>query len=263
MKKFFLTFLFIFLSITTAHGDDGGWSPVGLGITEDFQFPKKESDVYGLRVGVYENDNRNVYGLDVSVFNTEARRVSGVQLGFYSNVHYFEGIQIVYGNEIPVSSLKGIQVSGISFIEELYGVQVSLGGVVWQPIGIQISGLMTMGVGGAGLQVAGIGNSTCLYDRGGFYVGIQVAGIVNSGCNVRGLQIALFNIVSTEKTEDNFKATFKGVQVGVLNRADNVTGLQIGVFNYAKTMKGIQIGLINIIRSNETFTFMPILNARF
>jgi hypothetical protein len=73
--------------------------------------------------------------------------------------------------------------------------------------------------------------------------------------DVRGLQ--LDGIYSgTDKR-------MSGLQVGIVNRAGDLHGLQIGLANFADDATGIQIGLWNEIKSKESWSVIPIINAAF
>ncbi len=53
------------------------------------------------------------------------------------------------------------------------------------------------------------------------------------------------------------------MQIGLFNRARDVSGFQLGLVNWAENMHGVQIGLINIISGKESFQFLPIVNWSF
>jgi hypothetical protein len=84
------------------------------------------------------------------------------------------------------------------------------------------------------------------------FSGIQV-GLINSNGAQEGLAIGLINRVDTKLT---------GMQIGVLNYAEEAGGMQIGLINTAESMVGIQIGLVNVIRDCRV-PCIPILNWQF
>ena len=51
----------------------------------------------------------------------------------------------------------------------------------------------------------------------------------------------------------------EAVQIGLFNRARDMSGLQIGFVNWAENLHGIQIGLINIISGKESPQLLPIV----
>ena len=55
----------------------------------------------------------------------------------------------------------------------------------------------------------------------------------------------------------------EAVQIGIFNRARDISGFQLGLVNWAENMRGIQIGLINIISGKESLQFLPIVNWSF
>ncbi len=55
----------------------------------------------------------------------------------------------------------------------------------------------------------------------------------------------------------------EAVQIGIFNRARDISGFQLGLVNWAENMHGIQIGLINIISGKESLQFLPIVNWSF
>jgi len=55
----------------------------------------------------------------------------------------------------------------------------------------------------------------------------------------------------------------EAVQIGIFNRARDISGFQLGIVNWAENMYGIQIGLINIISGKESLQFLPIVNWSF
>ena len=71
----------------------------------------------------------------------------------------------------------------------------------------------------------------------------------------RGLQ---FNGLYSEAT-----VSMTGLQVGMVNRSNNMHGLQIGLANFADDMTGIQLGLWNEIKSKERWQVIPLINAAF
>ena len=57
---------------------------------------------------------------------------------------------------------------------------------------------------------------------------------------------------------------FKGFQLGLVNYASQMRGLQLGLVNYAEEVDaGVQLGLANVIRENEWFPGMVLVNWRF
>jgi hypothetical protein len=73
--------------------------------------------------------------------------------------------------------------------------------------------------------------------------------------NMQGLQVGAYTKAGLGSS---------GVQVGLLNTADDFSGLQFGLLNIAETMRsGLQIGLVNIINNKEKLKVFPLVNWRF
>lgn len=104
----------------------------------------------------------------------------------------------------------------------------------------QISGLANIASGSVfGLQSAG------LFNTANTIRGMQDSGLFNISGNVHGVQAAgLFNISSKK---------MNGMQAaGLFNVAQEVSGVQAaGLFNCAKKVRGVQVGVINIADEND------------
>ena len=126
-------------------------------------------------------------------------------------------------------------------------------------------GLYNRNVSIQGLDV-GILNET----TGGVSKGLQV-GLVGFGeGDFAGWQANFVNIVEGEFNGFQggtalYNAIDRGeaVQIGVFNRARDVSGFQLGLVNWAENMHGVQVGLINIISGKESLKFLPIVNWSF
>ena len=104
----------------------------------------------------------------------------------------------------------------------------------------QISGLANIASGSVfGLQSAG------LFNTANTIRGMQDSGLFNISGNVHGVQAAgLFNISSKK---------MNGMQAaGLFNVAQEVSGIQAaGLFNCARKVRGVQVGVINIADEND------------
>ena len=85
--------------------------------------------------------------------------------------------------------------------------------------------------------------------------GLQIAGIFNSvGESDGAVQLAAFcNYCSGD---------FGGVQIGLANVVEKGRGLQVGLINRANILYGVQIGLANFIDASSV-RFFPVLNCAF
>lgn len=82
--------------------------------------------------------------------------------------------------------------------------------------------------------------------------GVQSA-LLTKAENLNGAQLGFVNM-------SNHSAT--GVQFGLFNQAEYIHGAQIGFVNYAKTIEGLQVGILNIAE-NGWFPAMVLVNGRF
>ncbi|MFL5762928.1 MAG: LA_2272 family surface repeat-containing protein [Bacteroidia bacterium] len=73
--------------------------------------------------------------------------------------------------------------------------------------------------------------------------GVAVSPIINTTYEVNGLKIGFVNVDLCDT---------RGLEIGLINKADTVKGLQIGLINKAETVRGAQVGLININKSRTT-----------
>jgi hypothetical protein len=126
-------------------------------------------------------------------------------------------------------------------------------------------GLYNRNVSVQGLDI-GIVNQT----TGGISKGLQlgVVGFVEG--DFSGWQSNAVNIVGGEFNGlqgpgvlYNEMTSGEAVQIGVFNRARDISGFQLGIVNWAENMHGIQIGLVNIISGKESLQFLPIVNWSF
>src|SRR3989339_799158 len=54
-----------------------------------------------------------------------------------------------------------------------------------------------------------------------------------------------------------------GVQLGFVNKGNNVIGLQYGFYNGANKVTGVQVGLVNLIKKSKVLPVMLLVNAYF
>lgn len=134
--------------------------------------------------------------------------------------------------------LRGVGLSGgVSWVDgTMEGGQVSglvnvAGGEVWGGQ-VAVGGNLAFG-NGRGVQLAGLLNIA-----EGSFTGLQVSATANrTDAAMRGAQVA----VGVNATE-----TLKGLQLGLINLAGDVTGTQIGLINVGNEVRGLQLGLLNI-----------------
>ena len=130
--------------------------------------------------------------------------------------------------------------------------------------------ILRLGLYNKNISVKGLDVGVVNRNTGGVSKGLQygVVGYVegdfrgwqgNVWANVTRQEFNGFQGVSLYNALDRGEA----VQIGLFNRARDVSGFQLGIANWAENMHGVQVGLINIISGKESFQFLPIVNWSF
>jgi hypothetical protein len=109
-----------------------------------------------------------------------------------------------------------------------------------------------------------------IYGRNRNVSGVDIGLAHETSGDFHGISFGLMNIAHGEGRGLQFSAIYSeatarmaGLQVGMVNRSNNMHGLQIGLANFADDMTGIQIGLWNEIKNKERWNVFPIVNAAF
>ena len=117
---------------------------------------------------------------------------------------------------------------------------------------------------GYGVTLAGLWNST-----GSARGALQVAGAVNLCLgDCYGVQVAGAHsrtegtAIGLQAAAICFAQSFRGLQVGFVNRTSDLSGVQLGVINFAEQSEGIQFGLVNVMPDGR-YPVMPIFNIGF
>ena len=137
-------------------------------------------------------------------------------------------------------TLRGVQIGAFSSVVRQQMRGVSLAGIINSVgddmRGVQISGVSNVVKGGNGVQLSLFNNVSSSPFRG-----VQLSGLSNVSMGMkRGLQIAAANVCSSY---------MRGLQLGGYNYADTLNGSQIGLFNVCiRHPRGVQIGVINYSR---------------
>ena len=137
-------------------------------------------------------------------------------------------------------TLRGAQIGIFSSVVRQQMRGVSLAGIINSVgddmRGVQISGVSNVVKGGNGVQLSLFNNVSSSPFRG-----VQLSGLSNISMGMkRGLQIAAANVCSSY---------MRGMQLGGYNYADTLNGSQIGLFNVCLNHpRGVQIGVINYSR---------------
>lgn len=137
--------------------------------------------------------------------------------------------------------------------------------------GGDVTGIVAGGLGvGAGADVTGIAIGGLGVGVGGEATGLVVggagAGISElSGVAIGGLGVGIGSGLGVVIAPGYFKldreGTFRGVSVSAFNHAQGAhRGLQIGILNVADELHGWQVGLLNIARNKDSFSVLPLLN---
>ena len=137
-------------------------------------------------------------------------------------------------------TLRGAQIGVFSSVVRQQMRGVSLAGIINSVgddmRGVQVSGVSNVVKGGNGVQLSLFNNVSSSPFRG-----VQLSGLSNVSMGMkRGLQIAAANVSSSY---------MRGMQLGGYNYADTLNGSQIGLFNVCLNHpRGVQIGVINYSR---------------
>ncbi len=238
-------------------------SPLGVGITENYQWPGSSTSIWGLRLSFYRISHRQLSGIDLGPlsYHRVEQDGRGIQLGLISltgeNYHGFQfgGIGVVGNNFTGLQSGAVVTTAG-----DYRGIQLAGGTAVDGSLsGIQsnyFSGMIGRNL--QGLQLGLLGGKIA-----GDVAGIQLSGIVSlSDSYHRGLQMAGFYNQNLQQ--------LSGLQLGLINRTKNLRGLQIGLINLTDNLYGLQLGLLNVnfkperrgLRSGP-FRATPLLNWEF
>ena len=149
-------------------------------------------------------------------------------------------------------TLRGAQIGVFSSVVRQQMRGVSLAGIINSVgddmRGVQISGVSNVVKGGNGVQLSLFNNVSSSPFRG-----VQLSGLSNVSMGMkRGLQIAAANVSSSymrgmQLGGYNYADTLNGSQIGLLNVClSHPRGVQIGVINYSRDTVAHKIGLVNV-----------------
>jgi hypothetical protein len=101
-----------------------------------------------------------------------------------------------------------------------------------------------------GVQWSGIYSGT-----EGEFVGWQFGLVARAaGSGSAGFQSGWINLAD---------ADFKGLQLGLFNKASHARGVQLGFVNWADKLDGLQIGLVNYAENSDLYKVLPLVNWQF
>ena len=149
-------------------------------------------------------------------------------------------------------TLRGAQIGVFSSVVRQQMRGVSLAGIINSVgddmRGVQVSGVSNVVKGGNGVQLSLFNNVSSSPFRG-----VQLSGLSNISMGMkRGLQIAAANVSSSymrgmQLGGYNYADTLNGSQIGLLNVClSHPRGVQIGIINYSRDTVAHKIGLVNV-----------------
>ena len=151
-------------------------------------------------------------------------------------------------------SVQGIAAGGLGV-----GAGGDVEGVIVGGLGVGAGGDVTgIAIGGLGVGVGG--------EATGLVVGGVGAGIAElSGVAIGGLGVGVGSgrglVIAPGYFELAREGTFRGVSVSAFNHTRGAyRGLQIAILNVADELHGWQVGLLNIARNKDSFSVLPLLN---
>ena len=160
---------------------------------------------------------------------------------------------------VSQGSILGIGVSGLATVSEksITGIEAAGLAVVAEEgvRGIGVAGLIITHPKHSAWDLMPLGPDL-EEDSISMNRGILVAGLRADASSVEGVTIA--GLV-------NRSHDFDGVGISGLNSVSGMQrGLQVGVVNYAEDLCGVQVGLLNYVPSNPWYLrWMPLVNFRF
>jgi hypothetical protein len=118
---------------------------------------------------------------------------------------------------------------------------------------------------GRNVSVKGLDVGLVNHSTGGESKGVQYGLVGYIEGDMLGWQAHLVNMtrghfIGYQSGFYNEVGTGEGFQWGFVNQASSFSGLQVSLVNVADDLYGVQVGLVNVIRSKETFAFLPIVN---
>lgn len=244
--------------------------PLQVSLAPAAQIIPKEKSICGLRLDLPWGENKSVSGIDLGILN-QAESVQGIEIGgvnWLTSEDMSWGVQVGALNFVGNAPFSGIQL-GIGNLSNIYGsnlqtanvIQTSLANLATYNVnGIQVAFLVNGAVNVNGLQASIFANGT-KKDLNG----IQFSYFLNAAKAVNGIQVG---ILAGNVAENKLN----GIQIGVVNGAEEVNGVQIGIINMCEQLKGLQIGVINILTAKHTpdyksffkeSSFYPIIRIGF
>jgi len=221
-------------------------------------------DVYGVAVaglGIGAHDGRGIFvaGLGAGMNEFSGIMAAGLGLG----VNSATGI-VVAGLGMGADRIRGVAVAGLGMgTSDFSGIGIAgLGMGAHDVEGVFVAGL---GIGAhdvSGATAAGLGIGA--HDVTGITIaGLGVGARDVRGITVTGIGIGAEYVQGIAVTGIRFLTDdLSGISVGAWNHSRNFAqGLQIGLLNMADDLQGVQIGLLNYAGNKRgIFRWLPLLN---
>jgi hypothetical protein len=209
----------------------------------------------GILLGAYGAGTADAVGIQVGGLGLLLGQARGIQAGMLiAGTQSIVGLT-VSGIGVRSPTLSGINVGGLIVFGEQRVSGINASGLV--VVGERVGGINAGGLGVAGERVAGINVGGGVI--GHRIIGVTVGGLVG-GFTPRDDMVGGLATAGAMLTDD-----LKGCSVAAFHRVNGVQrGVTIGLVNYARTLSGVQLGVVNIAQNNHgMLRALPILNAHF
>ena len=212
------------------------WAPFQIAFIKPIQLVSADHNIAGLRLDLIYGKNADVWGFDIGLWN-DSIGMNGIEAGFANETSFLRGLQFGVAN---------------AALGEAYGMQAGVINGLGRDAGILQVGVVndtTSPLGGFnqvyGIQL-GLFNMSLLPFAPWGPADIDPLGTTA----FHGLQIGLVNAANE----------MNGVSIGAINTANSAGGLEIGIVNFCGTLRGVQLGMFNIISEGQV-PFLPVINA--
>jgi len=240
MRNARIFFLLLPLAVVVARAETDAkaserFSVLGLAFTDEWQYPSSwQSNIRGVSLSLFIEDRRSVRGLAVGLGSDISHDMTGVQFALVGCTNKkLNGIQFA-GYLAHNRTFDGLTVAGVFNTNEGDGTSR----------GVQVAGLLNMDIDGYSFTRR----------PNQFILGGQIALLGNGAGHIKGAQLAL---------GCNMAYQCSGLQIALVNYAENLRGLQIGALNFADEGSGVQIGFFNWFGQDEDCRILPLVNWRF
>lgn len=203
--------------------------------------------------------NGRLEGLAIGGLGTVANRdIVGIAIGGLGTVANHDLTGFAFGGlgTVANGNITGIAIAGLGTVanRDLTGIAIAGLGTVadGNVTGIAIGGLATVANGD--IRGVGISGLATVTDRSLTGLGIGGVSLVADKA-LRGVGAALY--VKTWELH--------GVSIAGYNRVRGAqVGLTVGIYNSARVLKGVQLGVINRAQNNHgILKILPLINAHF